>query len=78
MFAKNNSNIKILSYEPIKTTYEKQKRNIKLNNLNQNIEVFNYGLSNRSNDAYFETKRRIIINSLALIKYLLKETKYVN
>jgi len=56
MFAKNNLDIKILSYEPIKTTYEKQKRNIKLNNLNQNIEVFNYGLSNRSGEAYFETK----------------------
>ena len=56
MFAKNNSNIKILSYEPIKLTYEKQLRNISLNNLDQNINVFNYGLSNRSINTYFSTK----------------------
>ena len=36
-----------------KLTYEKQKRNISLNNLKQNIEVFNYGLSNRSGDSIF-------------------------
>ena len=56
MFAKNNSNIKILSYEPIKKTYEKQLRNISLNNFDQKIDVFNYGLSNRSGNAYFSTK----------------------
>ena len=56
MFAKNNSNIKILSYEPIKLTYEKQLRNISLNNLDQNIDVFNYGLSNKNGNSYFATK----------------------
>ena len=56
MFAKNNSNIKILSYEPIKLTYEKQVRNILLNNFDKNIDVFNYGLSNKSYNAHFSTK----------------------
>ena len=40
-------NIKVIAFEPIKTTFLKLKKNIRLNNL-QNIKVYNYGLSNNN------------------------------
>jgi len=39
--------IKIISFEPIKKTFLKFKRNIKLNNF-KNIKIFNFGLSNKN------------------------------
>lgn len=39
--------IKIISFEPIKKTFSKLKRNIKLNSF-KNIKIFNFGLSNKN------------------------------
>lgn len=39
--------IKIISFEPIKKTFLKLKRNIKLNSF-KNIKIFNFGLSNKN------------------------------
>ena len=38
---------KVIAFEPIKRTFLKLKKNIRLNNL-QNIKVYNYGLSNNN------------------------------
>jgi len=40
-----NKSINVLAFEPIKKTFLKLKKNIKLNKL-KNIEIFNFGLSN--------------------------------
>ena len=56
IFSKNISLIKVLSYEPIFETYEKQHRNISLNNLEKNIKVYNYGLSDTNKKVFFKTK----------------------
>ena len=40
-----SNNIKIIAFEPIKKTFLKLKRNIKLNKF-KNIKIFNFGLSN--------------------------------
>lgn len=56
IFSKNIPDIKILSFEPITKTYEKQLRNFNLNNLNKNITIHNIGLSNFTGESFFETK----------------------
>ncbi len=45
--AKLSKNIKIISFEPIKKTFLKLKRNIQLNNF-KNITIYNYGLSDNN------------------------------
>ena len=55
-FAKKNNFIQIYSYEPINKTYQKQIRNINLNNLKNKIEIYNYGLSNINQETFFKTK----------------------
>ena len=45
-----------MSYEPILETFKKQLRNINLNNLNLDIELFNYALSDQNKETYFKAK----------------------
>ena len=54
--AKEIDKIKILSFEPIKVTFEKFERNIKLNNFENIINAFNLGLSNKKRISYFKSK----------------------
>ena len=56
IFSKSIKNIDIFSYEPIKKNYEKQLRNIKLNNIESNFEIYNYGISDSNKLTFFETK----------------------
>jgi FkbM family methyltransferase len=44
-----SKNIKIIAFEPIKKTFLKFKRNIKLNDF-KNIKIFNFGLSNNNKE----------------------------
>ena len=46
--AKNDCKIKIKSFEPIKKTILKFKENIQLNKNLNNIEIFEFGLSNKN------------------------------
>jgi len=45
----------VLAFEPIKKTYDKLIRNIHLNNLNKQIQTFNFGLSDTNNEAQMRT-----------------------
>lgn len=38
--------LKVITFEPVPTTFNKLKLNIKINNLEKNIKTFNFGLSN--------------------------------
>jgi len=48
-------NTHVLAFEPIKKTYDKLIRNIHLNNLNKQIQTFNFGLSDTNNEVQMRT-----------------------
>ena len=47
IIAKNFPRSKVLSFEPVKQTFLKFKKNIKLNNKIKNIKTYNFGLSSK-------------------------------
>jgi len=47
--AKTFPNTHVIAFEPIKKTYDKLIKNIHLNNLNNQIQTFNFGLSDKNN-----------------------------
>ena len=53
--SKKYKNLKIQAFEPISKTFEKFIRNIKKNNLEKNIEVNNFGLSNKNEKLHITT-----------------------
>ena len=58
-----SKNIKIIAFEPIKKTFLKFKRNIKLNDF-KNIKIFNFGLSNGNKELKVKAyKKNNIIQS---------------
>lgn len=50
--AKIFSKINVYAFEPMKKTYFKLIKNIKINNLENQIKAFNFGLSNRNKKVY--------------------------
>ena len=48
IIGKTFKDIKVLSFEPVKNTFNNFNYNIKLNRLTKNIKTFNFGLSNKS------------------------------
>ncbi len=56
--AKNDCNIKIKSFEPIKKTILKFKENIQLNKNLNNIEIFEFGLSNRNSKLLMKSLKK--------------------
>jgi FkbM family methyltransferase len=48
--AKTFPNTPVLAFEPIRKTYDKLIKNIHLNNLGQQIQTFNFGLSDANNE----------------------------
>jgi FkbM family methyltransferase len=48
--AKTFPNTHVLAFEPIRKTYDKLIKNIHLNNLGQQIQTFNFGLSDANNE----------------------------
>ena len=58
IIARNDSEIKIKSFEPIKKTILKFKENIKLNKDLDNIEIFEFGLSNRNSKLLMKSLKK--------------------
>ena len=56
--AKNFPKLKILSFEPVKETFLKFKKNIKLNKKIKNIKPYNFGLSSKNKDLIMRAKIR--------------------
>ena len=56
--SKNDSKIKIKSFEPIKKTILKFKENIQLNKNLNNIEIFEFGLSNRNSKLLMKSLKK--------------------
>jgi FkbM family methyltransferase len=53
--AKTFPNTNVLAFEPIKKTYDKLIKNIHLNDLNKQIQTFNFGLSDANNKVQMRT-----------------------
>ena len=53
--AKTFPNTHVLAFEPIKKTYDKLIKNIHLNNLNKQIQTFNFGLSDTNDEVQMRT-----------------------
>jgi len=53
--AKIFPNTNVLAFEPIKKTYDKLIKNIHLNDLNRQIQTFNFGLSDANNKVQMRT-----------------------
>ena len=53
--AKTFPNTHVIAFEPIKKTYDKLIKNIHLNNLNNQIQTFNFGLSDTNNVVQMRT-----------------------
>ncbi len=56
--AKNDRNIEIKSFEPVKKTIMKFRENIKLNQNLKNIEIFEFGLSNRNSNLLMKSLKK--------------------
>ena len=56
--AKNDCKIKIKSFEPIKKTILKFKENIQLNKNLNNIEIFEFGLSNKNSELLMKSLKK--------------------
>jgi FkbM family methyltransferase len=58
IIAKHHNNMQIKSFEPIKETIKKFKENIKLNNNMNNIEIFEFGLSNNNSKLLMKSLKK--------------------
>ena len=58
MIAKNFPKLKVLSFEPVKETFLKFKKNIKLNKKIKNIKPYNFGLSSKNKNLKMHAKVR--------------------
>ena len=55
LIAKTFPNTHVIAFEPIKKTYDKLIKNIHLNNLNNQIQTFNFGLSDINDEVQMRT-----------------------
>ena len=70
--AKNDWKIKIKSFEPIKKTILKFKENIQLNKNLNNIEIFEFGLSNKNSKLLMKAlKKKIIYKQVDLESHIM-------
>jgi len=68
--------LNIIAFEPVLTTFNKLKNNIKINNLEKRIKIYNVGLSNTSGTKKMITlKRRNYIQSGGFSFFLLISQK---
>jgi len=66
--AKIFPNTNVLAFEPIKKTYDKLIKNIHLNDLNRQIQTFNFGLSDANNKVQMRTlKKKDLLNQVGLL-----------
>lgn len=58
VLGKNFEKLSIVAFEPIKSTFEKFKRNIETNNLEGKIKKYNLGLSNKNGSLRMKTNNK--------------------
>ena len=58
LMAKNHSNLTIHAFEPHKDAFKRLKKNIHLNSFSNRVYLYDYALSNKNGDSFFEAKNR--------------------